>query len=345
MMSLNKMRVVIITQTFLCLLLLTNCNPQKNQTPAVIAPSPTRPALPTATQPPESFSGERALADAAAQLAFGPRTVGSLAHKQAGDAIALALAQAGWEVEIQETRYQRSASGDDPGSAIDQPVRNIIGRWGQGEPWLVLGAHYDSRLLADKDPDPRNQTQPVPGANDGASGVGVLLELARTLPGQIQAAPPPSLGARARQIWLVFFDSEDNGRIPGWDWILGSRAFVESLERLPQAAVIIDMIGDRDLNLHFEQSSNPLISQEIWAQAGSLGYTTQFIPEAGYNILDDHWPFLEAGIPAADLIDFDYPYYHTSADTLDKLSAESLEAVGKSLTAWILAGSQIFGQP
>lgn len=338
-----KMRVAIITLSISAIFVITNCTNTNIPTPA--APIATFTALPTATPPPETFSGERALADAAAQLAFGPRTAGSLAHKQAGGAIALALAQAGWEVEIQETRYQRSAAGDDPSGAIDQPVRNIIGKWGQGKPWLVLGAHYDSRLLADKDPDPANQTQPVPGANDGASGVGVLLELARTLPGQIQAAPPPTTGGRAQQIWLVFFDAEDNGHIPGWDWILGSRAFVESLERLPQAAVIIDMIGDRDLNLRYEQSSNPLISQEIWSQAASLGYSVQFIPEAGYNILDDHWPFLEAGIPAADLIDFDYPYYHTSADTLDKLSAESLAAIGETLTAWILDGSQIFGQP
>jgi glutaminyl-peptide cyclotransferase len=241
-------------------------------------------------------------------------------------------------VEIQESMFQ------------GQPVRNIIGKWGQGDPWVVLGAHYDSRLVADHDPDPQKQYQPVPGANDGASGVAVLLELARTLPDQLTGTGPiinsPSASPpRASQIWLVFFDSEDNGKLPGWDWILGSRAFVQNLVEKPAAAVIVDMIGDKELNIFQEKNSDPELNQEIWAQAAALGYAQQFIAVPNKAILDDHAPFLEAGIPAADLIDFDYAYWHTTADTIDKVSPISLIAVGDTLTAWIKTGSSVFDRP
>ncbi len=168
---------------------------------------------------------------------------------------------------------------------------------------------------------------PVPGANDGASGVAVLLELARTLP---EDTVP---------VWLVFFDAEDNGRITGWDWILGSRAFVEEIEVNPQAVVIVDMIGDADLNIHLEKNSNLEIRTEIWGMAERLGYGDVFINTEKYAMLDDHTPFLEAGIPAVDIIDFDYPYWHTIADTPDKVSAKSLLAVGDTLWHWVVEKS------
>ena len=189
----------------------------------------------------------------------------------------------------------------------------------------LLGAHYDSRMFADNDPDPANQTQPVPAANDGASGVAVLLELARTLP---KDTVP---------VWLVFFDAEDNGRIEGWDWILGSREFVKNNPIQPRAVVIVDMIGDADLNIYKEQNSNPAIDRmRSGKQPKSLGYGEKFIRQYKYSMLDDHTPFLEAGIPAVDIIDFDYPYWHTTQDTPDKVSAESLKAVGDTLLAWIV---------
>ncbi|MEA2008563.1 MAG: M28 family peptidase, partial [Chloroflexota bacterium] len=157
-------------------------------------------------------------------------------------------------------------------------------------------------------------------------GVAVLLELARALPENTSA-----------NVWLVFFDAEDNGRIPGWDWILGSRAFVENMEQRPQAVVIVDMIGDRDLNIHQEQNSTPLLRDEIWSQAKELGYAEYFLPTPKYSMLDDHTPFLEVGIPAVDIIDFDYPYWHTTEDTIDKVSAHSLQVVGDTLLAWLLS--------
>jgi len=136
-------------------------------------------------------------------------------------------------------------------------------------------------------------------------------------------------------LWLVFFDAEDNGRIEGWDWILGSRAFVDSLQFKPEAAVIVDMIGDADLQIYLERNSDKVLRDEIWQAAAGLGYDEVFIPEEKHSMLDDHTPFLEAGIPAVDIIDFDYPYYHTTQDTPDKVSAESLQVVGDTLLTWI----------
>lgn len=257
------------------------------------------------------FSGLRAYADVQAQVAMGPRTPGSEGHAQIQEWMREELESAGWQVEVQESE------------ALGHPIINLLAKKNDESPQIILGAHYDSRMFADNDPDPANHTQPVPGANDGASGVAVLLELARTL-------PPDTVN-----VWLVFFDAEDNGRIEGWDWILGSREFVRNNVVQPRAVVIVDMIGDADLNIYKEHNSNPELTDEIWSVASSLGYGNTFIPEYKFSMLDDHTPFLEAGIPAVDVIDFDYPYWHTVEDTPDKVSAESLEVVGKTLWTWI----------
>lgn len=274
---------------------------------------------------PKPFDGQRALEDVVYQVNLGPRIPGSPGHAQAVEWMVKELRGAGWTAEVQETEL------------LGHPIRNVVGRWGEGRPWIVLGAHYDTRMFADEDPDPQNWQQPVPGGNDGASGVAVLLELARSWPSHVTAAGEPNRQLPG-QFWLVFFDAEDNGNIPGWDWILGSRAFVTGLDEFPDAAVIVDMIGDADLNIYQERNSDPLLTQEIWAQAQALGYSAQFIPQPKYSMIDDHTPFLEAGIPAVNLIDFDYPYWHTLADTADKVSAESLQAVGDTLLAWLAKG-------
>jgi Zn-dependent M28 family amino/carboxypeptidase len=223
------------------------------------------------------------------------------------------LESAGWEVEVHESER------------LGHPINNIIGRRGSEPAQILVAAHYDTRFFADNDPDPARQREPVPGANDGASGVAVLVELARTLP------------EKTVPVWLVFFDAEDNGRIEGWDWILGSRAFVEEVPVDPRAVVIVDMVGDADLNIHLEKNSNPEIRAEIWGTAAALGYGDVFIDREKYSILDDHTPFLEAGLPAVDIIDFDYKYWHTTADTPDKVSAESLRVVGDTLWHWIVS--------
>jgi hypothetical protein len=263
-----------------------------------------------------SFDSSRAYSDVQTQVSFGPRTPGSDGHAQIREWMRTELESAGWMVEVQQTER------------MGHPIYNIIAKRNTEAPQIILGAHYDTRFFADNDPDLSKHTEPVPGANDGASGVAVLLELARSLPDD--TVP----------VWLVFFDTEDNGRIEGWDWILGSRAFAEEIPVRPKAVIIVDMIGDADLNIYLEQNSDVAIRTEIWSTAEKLGYGEQFINEEKYSMLDDHTPFLEAGIPAVDLIDFDYPYWHTTQDTPDKVSAESLQAVGDTLWNWIMEQSK-----
>ena len=267
------------------------------------------------------------LADVVYQESLGPRIPGSQAHTSTVDWIMRSAAESGWQVDLQE--------GRSPDQPAEFSLRNIIASYGSGRPWLVLGAHYDSRLIADKDPDPAKQALGVPGANDGASGVAVLLELARILPVYLDT-PPAGSRPRAGQIWLVFFDAEDNGRLPGWDWILGSRYFVQNLDELPDAAIILDMIGDAELNITQEKNSDPRLVQEIWDTAAVLGFQRWFIPQPGPGILDDHTPFLQAGVPALNIIDYDYAYWHTSQDTSDKVSAESLRMVGETVLTWLV---------
>lgn len=260
--------------------------------------------------PATSFSGQRAYQDVAAQVALGSRTPGSVAHDQVIIYIQQELEKAGWKVQIQAAEW------------LGFSVQNIIAARSQAAPRIIIGAHYDSRLLADQDPG-LGRSQPVPGANDGASGVSVLLELARTLP---SSSVPVS---------LVFFDAEDNGGLDNRQWIMGSQAFVNSLTSKPQAVVIVDMVGDANLNIYEERNSDPALTAEIWSQAVSLGFGKYFIASPKYDMIDDHSPFLAAGIPAVDIIDFDYPYWHTTADTLDKVSTQSLQIVGETLWAWI----------
>jgi hypothetical protein len=274
--------------------------------------------IPLDLAPSERFDGERAYQDLEDQIRFGPRTPGSQAHADTVEWIQAELETTGWQVEVQEAEM------------LGHPIFNVIARRAESVSpdgtWVILGAHYDSRIFADRDPDLGKRSLPVPGANDGASGVAVLLELSRVLPEDL-----------TKDVWLVFFDAEDNGDIPGWDWILGSRAFVSELDGKPDAVIIVDMIGDADLNIYMERNSDPGLMTQIWDHAERLGYEDQFISTYKYSILDDHTPFLEAGIPAVDLIDFDYPYWHTTEDTVDKVSADSLQTVGDTLYAWLVS--------
>src|SRR5215208_5774994 len=211
--------------------------------------------LPQSTGAPLTFDGQRAYADVQSQVAFGSRVPGTDGHAQIQTWMQEQLVKAGWQVEVQKSE------------ALGHPVENIVARRGNEAPQIVIGAHYDTRMFADQDPEPAQHTQYVPGANDGASGVAVLLELARSLP---QETVP---------VWLVFFDAEDNGQIEGWDWILGSREFVKNNPIQPRAAIIVDMIGDADLNIYKERNSNPDLTDAIWNAAKGLGYESKFIPE------------------------------------------------------------------
>lgn len=263
------------------------------------------------------FNENRAYQDIKIQLSFGSRAVETPGHEQEVRWIITNLKESGWEVELQM------------GEMMGNPVQNVIAYRQQDGDHILLGAHYDTRLYADQDPDPELRKEPVPGANDGASGVAVLLELARVLPKEMDIP-----------VRLVFFDAEDNGDIPGWDWILGSRMYVEKMETHPRIVLILDMIGDADLNLYYEKTSQREIQEEIWTLGRELGYEEYFIPSPKYAVIDDHTPFLNQGIPAVNIIDFDYPYWHTTSDTLDKVSPESLEVVGETVLQWLMGQTE-----
>ncbi len=256
------------------------------------------------------FDGEQAYQHVLNQVEFGPRYVGSDGGQRTAEYIVQELDRHGWASEMQEFTY-RGIVG-----------RNVIGSKGRG-PLFILGAHYDTRSIADR--DPFDSSQPVPGANDGASGVAVLLELARALDTSRVDA----------EIWLAFFDAEDQGGIGGWPFSVGARFMAEHLAQRPEAVVIVDMIGDREQEIFIERNSDLQLSNALWAIAEQLGYRTHFVPEYGHAIIDDHLPFLEQGIVAVDIIDIDYAYWHTTMDTPDKVSSESLERVGHVLEVWL----------
>lgn len=296
---------------------------------ALTTPAPAPTAIPTVSYTPVSslptervttaasiaalrFDGVRAYQFVSEQIAFGPRPVGSAAGWKTGDYIIRQLETFGWEVTTQEFTY-KGVKG-----------RNIIGKGGSG-PILIIGAHYDTRPVADQDPDPAKRAEPILGANDGASGVAVLLELARVL----------DRATLTREVWLTFFDAEDRGGLDGWPFSVGAMEMARQLTQLPEAMVLVDMIGDADQQIYFEHNSHPALAAAIWEVAKSLGYEAYFIPQYKYTIIDDHLPFAQRGIPAVDIIDFDYPYWHTTQDTANKVSAASLQRVGHTLQVWL----------
>jgi glutaminyl-peptide cyclotransferase len=257
-----------------------------------------------------TFSGGKAIEHVQAQVDIGPRSVGSEGGRLTRDYIASTLEKRGWSTTVQEFTYL-GVSG-----------ANVVGSKGSG-PLVLLGAHYDTRSRADR--DLVNPALPVPGANDGASGVAVLLELARTL----------NVAKADAEVRLVFFDAEDQGNLDGWPFSVGASFSAEQLDVEPVAVVVVDMVGDADQRILLEGNSDKELLSELWAVAAELGYEEHFVPESGYSLMDDHIPFRQKGWVAADIIDFDYPYWHTTQDTLDKVSADSLERVGRVLEVWL----------
>ncbi len=259
------------------------------------------------------------------QMNLGARPAGSAADRATGDYIIAQLKAANWNVTTQEFTYRGIA------------VRNVIGKIAEGRgPIIILGAHYDTRARADQ--DKTHPDQPVPGADDGASGVAVLLELARTL----------DVSKLKNEVWLAFFDAEDDGELSGcivapgpacdsasWQWSVGATYVAEHLPTKPTAVIVVDMIGYTDQKIYYEQNSDAALQQQLWSIAAQLGYAAQFIPQYKWSMEDDHTPFLQRGIRAVDMIDFDYPYWHTIQDTADKLSGASLERVGRVLQTWL----------
>jgi len=271
-----------------------------------------------------SFNAERAFSYLEAQVKFGPRVPGSPEHGLCRDYITRHISKGAKVLQTQEF----------PIDCFDEPARgtNIVAGFGKEiAPAIVLACHWDTRPIANLDPDLENRDKPIPGANDGASGVAVLLELAN----QFAEKPPP------RRVYLVFFDAEDAGDYRDCDWCLGSQYFAMNVNTvfssLPAFGVVIDMIGDKDLSLPKEvnsQAAAPDVLRHVWGVAERLGYK-QFESKMGPSIFDDHIWLNRAGIPTIDIIDFDYLPWHTMGDDVDKCSKESLKAVGDVLYALV----------
>lgn len=278
--------------------------------------------------------GARAQARVVHQVEAGPRVPGTEAHARILGWLQDELSRLGGRVE-------RQAFTD---STLGRPLAltNVIARFGpesarhaRGAADIVLCAHWDSRPWADQDPDPAYARLPVPGANDGASGVAVLLEVA-----ELMSRRPPKVA-----VDLVFFDGEDLGGAGApEEFCLGSRHYAAGLAGgpKPRAAFLFDMVGDRDLRIHPEvQSAERAANLVALVLEGARATgATAFRSDPLHAITDDHVPLLEAGVPAVDIIDFDYPAWHTHRDLPDQTSAESLAQVSR-VAAWLVYHSPL----
>ncbi len=269
------------------------------------------------------FDAQRAFEILKKQCEFGPRPPGSPAHRETQNYLFTELEKYANSVVLQPLQYK--ADG------VTLQLNNILAEFGApGGETLLLAAHWDTRPFADLDPKPENQNTPILGANDGASGVAVLLEIARVL----KLRPPP------RRVIIVLFDGEDYGRSID-DMFIGSRFFAQNLGKWrPDYGILLDMVGDKDLSIPIERYSwdaNREFTQLIWNRAATLGLAP-FQQRLGAAILDDHVPLIKVGIPMVNIIDFTYPYWHTVEDTVDKCSPKSLEVVATLVMSIIYDG-------
>jgi glutaminyl-peptide cyclotransferase len=268
---------------------------------------------------PTGFDGAAALGFVRSQVEFGPRIPGTPAHKAAGDWLVAQLRQRADTVVVQEWLHTTA-----DGKRL--PMRNILARFRPAESKRVLFvAHWDSRPRADRETDPAKAALGVPGANDGGSGVAILLGVAEAL-----KRAPSTTG-----VDLLLVDGEDWGSFDtNTDVLIGSRYFAEHLPQpgyTPLFGVLFDMVGDASPK--FEQESNsirgaPEVVQRVWSTAQRMGHGAIFSNREYGPITDDHVPLIEKGLRVIDVIDLDYAWHHTTEDTLDKVSMATLQVVG-----------------
>ena len=265
------------------------------------------------------FAGQRAFAYLERQVQFGPRIPGTPAHERAGDWMLEHLRATADSVEVQAIDHVTRR-----GARLH--LRNFFARFRPAAAERVLlVAHWDTRPHADQSSNLGQQRLPVPGANDGASGVALLLGVADAL-----KARAPAAG-----VDLLLVDGEDFGDFStdSNDVLIGSRYFASHQPPgyQPLFAVLFDMVADKDQQFYYEgnsQATAPEVVDRVWRTAADLGYGRVFIPGVKHTLIDDHVALQKAGIHAIDVVDFDYPYWHTTDDTIDKVSAASLQVVG-----------------
>ena len=278
----------------------------------------------------QQFDGALAHRFVEHMVAAGPRVPNSAAHRAIGDWLVAELRSRADTVIVQEWSHV-----DKRGQTLH--LRNVLARFKPAEPGRVLYvSHWDSRPRSDLDPDPARREQPTPGANDGGSSTGMLLALADHLKRQ-----PPSVG-----VDLLFTDGEDWGHFEGEDdpdVLIGARYFAAHLPEpgyMPLFAVVWDMIGDATQEFSQEGYSirgAPEVVERVWNRAREIGLGRVFRSRQGGPMTDDHLPLQRAGIRAIDVIDCctdNYPYWHTTQDTPDKVLPQSLANAGR--VAWAL---------
>ena len=265
-----------------------------------------------------AFDASRAFADLQTQCAFGPRVPGTEGHDRARDWMVETLRKTADTVSRQDFTYTTG------GKTLS--LSNVVAEINAGaSKKVLLCAHWDTRPTADQEIDAEKRKQPISGANDGASGVAVLLELARVF-----KAKRPDIGVQ-----IVLFDGEDYGDFQRDQGVfLGSRRYAKTpVLGKPAYAILLDMVGDKDLGIYREGNSErsaPEVNNKIWRAAETLGVKA-FQYGVRYTMEDDHVQLQNAGWKAVDLIDFDYAPWHTLDDTPDKCSPAALKAVGDVL--------------
>lgn len=276
-----------------------------------------------------TFDGEAALRYARAQVEFGPRVPGTPAARRAGDWLVERMRERADTVTVQSWVH-RTQAGD------SLPLRNIFARIRPAIAERVLYvAHWDTRPIADSEYERELRDRPGPGANDGASGVAMLLALADAL-----QHTPPTVG-----VDILLTDGEDYGTFgPDVDVVIGAAYFAANLPvrgYRPSYGIVWDMIGDRNLRILQEGHSlrgAPEVVERVWAQASALGHAKHFVASPGYQVMDDHVPLQALGWRVINVIDLDYQYHHTTGDTIEQLSAASLQVVGEVALALVRGG-------
>lgn len=277
------------------------------------------------------FNADSAYHYLATQVKAGPRVPNTEAHRKIGNYLGAELRRHGANV-IEQTADLKAFDG------TVLSAKNIFGEFNPDmDDRLLLVAHYDCRPWADQDPDPKKHHSPVDGANDGASGVAVLLEIARQI-----AFKNPNKG-----IDILFVDAEDWGEENDDDsWAMGTRYFVNNPIKpgySPSRVIVADMVGGKDAKFpieYFSQQNSPDLIAKIWGCATRAGYGEYFPKRMGSAVTDDHIEFIKQGIPAIDIIEYHEntgfdPDWHTSHDTLENIDKSTLKAVGATLLQYI----------
>lgn len=323
------MRNILVTA--IAMLALISCGAKRggNESTAANTDAPQRSEVP-------AFDADSAYAYLKVQVDMGPRVPNTEAHRLCGDWLAAELKRHGAEVTVmpfQATTFD--------GTRLN--ARNIFGSFNPSEAdRTLLLAHYDCRPWADQDPDPAKRRQPVDGANDGASGTAVLLELARQF-----GAENPGKG-----IDILFVDAEDWGTDGDEDsWALGARHYAEGVSNgslpvktaAPSRAILVDMVGGKDATFpveYFSQQAAPQLVSQVWSAAKVAGEGALFPDTYGGGVTDDHVQLINQGIPAIDIIEYHpesgfNPNWHTTTDNLDNISVSTLRSVGRTLMQYI----------